>query len=92
MEKKPDAQTEIHLREEKVFSHLGEKELHDKETWVVDTGATNHMSSSRTVFTELDTTVLGTVRFGDDSVVRIKGRGAIVFMCKNGEHRSFAGV
>ncbi|CAA6675270.1 unnamed protein product [Spirodela intermedia] len=50
------------------------------------------MSGSRTAFTELDTKVLGTVRFGDDSVARIEGRGAIAFLCKNGEHRSFAGV
>ncbi|CAA6674425.1 unnamed protein product [Spirodela intermedia] len=91
-ERKPGAQTQIHLREEKVFAHLEEEELRDEEAWVVDTGATNHMSGSRTAFTELDTKVLGTVRFGDDSVARIEGRGAIAFLCKNGEHRSFAGV
>ncbi|CAA6673931.1 unnamed protein product [Spirodela intermedia] len=67
-ERKPGAQTQIHLREEKVFAHLEEEELRDEEAWVVDTGATNHMSGSRTAFTELDTKVLGTVRFGDDSV------------------------
>ncbi|CAA6674433.1 unnamed protein product [Spirodela intermedia] len=50
----PRAQTQIHLREEKVFAHL-EEELRDEEAWVVDTGATNHMSGSRTAFTELDT-------------------------------------
>ncbi|CAA7393944.1 unnamed protein product [Spirodela intermedia] len=67
-ERKPGAQTQIHLREEKVFAHLEEEELRDEEEWVVDTGATNHISGSRTAFTELDTKVLGTVRFGDDSV------------------------
>ncbi|CAA7409286.1 unnamed protein product [Spirodela intermedia] len=91
-EDRSGVQTQIHLREEKVFAHLEEEELHDEEAWVVDTGATNHMSGSRTAFTELDTKVLGTVRFGDDSVARIEGRGAIVFLCKNGEHRSVAGV
>ncbi|CAA7390458.1 unnamed protein product [Spirodela intermedia] len=60
-EKKPGAQTQIHLREEKVFAHLEEEELRDEEAWVVDAGATNHMSGSRTVFTELDTKVLGTL-------------------------------
>ena len=33
-----------------------------------------------------------TMRFRDDSVARIEGKGAIVFSCKNGEHQSFAGV
>ena len=69
--KRKETQTEIHLREEKVFAHLGEREVRDEETWVLDTGATNHMMSLRTVFTELDTTVVGTVHFGDDSVALI---------------------
>jgi hypothetical protein len=30
--------------------------------------------------------------FGDDSVAQIKGRGTIVFVCKNSESRSFARV
>jgi hypothetical protein len=38
------------------------------------------------------TAVLGTVCFGDDSVTQIEGRGTIMFMCKNGESRSFDGI
>jgi hypothetical protein len=41
---------------------------------------------------KLDTAVLHTMRFGDNSVARIKGRGTVVFMCKNGESRSLEGV
>jgi hypothetical protein len=41
---------------------------------------------------EIDTVVLGTVRFGDDSVAQIEGRGTVVFVCKNSEYRSFDGV
>jgi hypothetical protein len=29
------------------------------------------------------------VRFSDDSVARIEGRGTVMFMCKNNESRSF---
>jgi hypothetical protein len=39
----------------------------------------------RMAFMKLDTAVLHTMRFGDNSVARIKGRGTVVFMCKNGE-------
>jgi hypothetical protein len=53
---------------------------------------TNHMSRCRAAFTKIDMAVLGTVRFSDDSVARIKGRGTVVFMCKNDESRSFNGV
>ena len=90
--KRKESQTEIHLREEKVIAHLGEREVRNEETWVLDTGATNHMAGSRAVFTELDTTVVGTVRFGDDSMACIEGKGEIAFLCKNGEHQSFAGA
>jgi hypothetical protein len=36
--------------------------------------------------------VLGPVCFGDDSMARIEGRGSIVFVCKNGELRSFSDI
>ncbi|XP_062232774.1 uncharacterized protein LOC133930085 [Phragmites australis] len=83
---------QIEIREEKVFAQLGEEEEREAETWVLDSGATNHMSGSRAAFSKLDPEVRGTVRFGDDSMARIEGRGTIVFECKNGELRSFAGV
>jgi hypothetical protein len=41
---------------------------------------------------KIDTMVLGIVCFDDDSVARIEGRGIVVFVCKNGESRSFDGV
>jgi hypothetical protein len=34
---------------------------------------------------KIDMTVLGTVRFGDDSVAWIEGRETVVFVCKNNE-------
>jgi hypothetical protein len=49
----------------------------------------NHMSGCRVVFTKNDTMVLGTVCFGDDSVARIEDHGTVMFVCKNGESRSF---
>jgi hypothetical protein len=75
-----------------VFTHLDEEKERDAGTWVLDTGATNHMSGCQTAFTKVDTAVLGTVRFGDDSVAQIEGRGTVMFTCKNGESRSFDGV
>ena len=62
----------------------------DPERWVLDTGATNHMTGSRGAFSELDTGIISTVRFGDGSVIKIEGRGTILFACKNVEHRTLA--
>jgi hypothetical protein len=63
---------EVEIHEEKMFAHLDEEKERNTRTWVLDTEATNHMSGCRAAFTKIDTTVLGTVRFGDDSVVRIE--------------------
>jgi hypothetical protein len=43
-------------------------------------------------FTDLDTTMCGTVWFGNDSMAQIKGSGSVLFICNNGEHRMFAGI
>jgi hypothetical protein len=81
--------TEVEIHEEKVFVDLDEEKERDTGTWVLDTGVMNHMSGCWTAFKKIDMTVLGTVRFSDDSVARIEGCETIVFVCKNGESRSF---
>lgn len=84
----------VELNEQKVVAPLGPQDDHDlsRHRWVLDTGATNHMTGARAVFAEMDTGVTGSVRFGDGSVVAIEGRGTIIFLCKNGEHRTLTGV
>ncbi|WVZ99079.1 hypothetical protein U9M48_044429 [Paspalum notatum var. saurae] len=53
----------------------------EAERWYLDTGVSNHMTGSRAAFAELDSTVIGTVWFGDNSVVTIASRGTILFSC-----------
>jgi hypothetical protein len=84
--------TEVEIHEEKLFTHLDEEKEHNTGTWVLDTGATNHMSGCWASFTKIDTAVLGTVYFGDDLMAWIEGHGTVMFMCKNGESQSFDGV
>ena len=65
----------VHLDEKKVF--LADRD-EEKDAWVLDTGASNHMTGSREVLTSLDTSVGGTVRFGDGSLVDIEGIGSVL--------------
>ena len=60
--------------------------------WYLDSGATHHMTGRRELFSDLDTSVRGSVRFGGASRVEIQGVGSIVFQAKNGEHRVLQGV
>ncbi|KAJ8748569.1 hypothetical protein K2173_003470 [Erythroxylum novogranatense] len=57
-----------------------------ENSWYLDTGASNHMSGERRVFRELDTSVVGKVRFGDNSMIDICGREIVLFKCKTDEH------
>jgi hypothetical protein len=50
------------------------------------------MTGLRVVFVVLNTGVIGTVKFGDGSVVDIKGKGTVLFVCKSDEHRRLDGV
>jgi transposase InsO family protein len=77
----------VELVEAKVYVVLGDGAERDSKRWIFDTGASNHMTGIKEVFTDLDLSVIGTVRFGDGSIVRIEGCGTILFACKNGEHR-----
>jgi hypothetical protein len=76
----------VELVEESVFAVLADGRERDSRRWIFNTGASNHMTGAREAFSDLDFDVGGTVRFGDSSIMRIKGCRTILFTCKNGEH------
>ena len=56
-------------------------------SWILDTGATNHMTGYRESLATLDESVRGAVRFGDGSKVEIRRIGAVTIAGKNQDHR-----
>ena len=50
------------------------------------------MTGAKSAFSELDSGIRGTVKFGDGSVVEIEGRDTILFLNKGGEHHKLTGV
>jgi hypothetical protein len=82
-------ETGVVIREERVFVQLGKLESgSDAKTWIINSGATDHMTGSRVAFSELDTRMRGTVKFGDDLTADIEGHGKVEFACRNGEPRT----
>lgn len=69
----------------KLKSTMGEQK--ESQIWYLDNGASNHMTGQRGKFKELDESVNGSVKFGDGSIMHIKGRGVVSFKCKNGEEK-----
>jgi hypothetical protein len=83
----------LYFDEPRAHALLGDGCSNDKtDGWCLDTGATHHMTSRREFFTELDSDVRGSVKFGDASGVEIKGVGSIIFAVESGEHRLLTGV
>ena len=62
------------LYEEKVVPEKIEKK---NNTWFLDLGASNHMTGCQSWFSELNESMTGMVKFGDGSLVEIKGRGDV---------------
>ena len=69
----------IELDEPHARVNLERLEEEAEEQWYLDTSASNHMTRNRATLSELDTGVVGTVKFGDNSGVDIQGRGRVVF-------------
>jgi hypothetical protein len=82
----------VHLDEGKLFVQVRENGGGDGACWILDSGATNHMTGMCAVFSEIDLRVHDTVRFGDGSVTNIEGRDTILIKCKTGGHKALTGV
>ncbi|XP_074322910.1 uncharacterized protein LOC141659881 [Apium graveolens] len=83
------------LNEERVVPKLkqeGEIRKVELNLWYLDNGASNHMTGDKMKFNELNEQVTGQVKFGDGSMVKIEGKGSIMFKCKNGEERTLREV
>jgi transposase InsO family protein len=82
----------LRIIEAKVYIQLDEETEWDDSLWYMDSGATNHMSGCRLAFVDIDTSIRGTVKFGDGSEVAIEGSGTVLFEGKTGEHLPLTGV
>ncbi|XP_074572622.1 uncharacterized protein LOC141829102 [Curcuma longa] len=61
--------------EQSLFLTLKEDSTGKANTWYLDNGASNHMTGDQSKFVELDTNKKGFVRFGDNTKVKIEGKG-----------------
>jgi hypothetical protein len=83
----------LHLDEPQAHALLSKGTSDEKiDRWYLNTGATHHMTGRREYFSDLDSTVRGSVKFGDTSAMEIEGAGSVIFVVKTGEHRMLTGV
>ncbi|XP_047331212.1 uncharacterized protein LOC124934744 [Impatiens glandulifera] len=72
---------EVFLNEEKVVPRDTTNNV-----WYLDTGASSHITGDKKMFTMLDKTVKGKVRFIDNYVVNICEKGMVMIECVIGDH------
>jgi hypothetical protein len=78
----------LHLDEPRAHALLGDGSNNDKtDGWCLDTDVTHHITDRWELFTELDSDVRGSIKFGDASSVEIKGVDSVIFTAEFGEHR-----
>jgi hypothetical protein len=82
----------VFLNEERARVRIGDERDPIDVPWYLDSGASNHMTGSRDAFADLDTKITGSVRFGDNSIVDICGRGTVVIAVRGDEHRALTNV
>ena len=64
--------------------HGSEGATSDPALWYFDTGAANHMTERQEFFNKLDDSITGSMKFGNNSRIQIKGRGEIEVNEKGG--------
>ena len=72
--------------DEELLLLVASKEERKREVWYLDTGAANHMSGNKELFSTLNESVQGNIIFGDDTKAPIKGKGDVLVRSKNGTH------
>ncbi|XP_039140420.1 uncharacterized protein LOC120277629 [Dioscorea cayenensis subsp. rotundata] len=69
-----------------------DKEDYNFNTWYLDTRCTNHMIGKKELFVNLDESVQKVVKFADNSIIPVMGKGRILIQLKNGDHQFISDV
>ncbi|KAL8158092.1 hypothetical protein AgCh_002701 [Apium graveolens] len=68
------------------LTYKGDEESKEN-VWYLDSGASNHMTGHKELFTEIDDTISGEVTFGDSSKIPVKGNDTVTIMSKKSEKK-----
>ena len=79
-----DAQIADHEEEDKLFVATCFSGIGSSESWLIDSGCTNHMTYDKDLFRELGSTNTSKVRIGNGEYITVEGKGTIVISSCSG--------
>jgi hypothetical protein len=68
------------------------KEETQQNMWYLDTGCSNHMCGDNEAFSDLDESFRNFVKFGDNSMVSVMGKGKVIVQTKENSTHTIANV
>ncbi|XP_049388037.1 uncharacterized protein LOC125852329 [Solanum stenotomum] len=80
-----DAQIADQQKDEQLFVATCFTSINSSESWLVDSGCTNHMTSDEKLFRELDKSVKSRVRIGNGEYLPAKGKGTVAIEIYKGK-------
>jgi len=54
------------------------------DSWLIDSGCTNHMTNNKELFKKLDRTAISKVKIGNDDYIAVKGKRIVVINSLSG--------
>ena len=79
-----DAQVADQDEEDQIFVASCFSAKYTSESWLIDSGCTNHMTYDRNLFKDLKPTETSKVKIGDGTYIPAKGKGTIVITTNSG--------
>ena len=71
------ASTEQHQEEQLFVATCFTTSNSSSDSWLIDSGCTNHMTNDQELFKELDKTIISKVKIGNGEFISVKGKGTV---------------
>ncbi|XXG60383.1 hypothetical protein AAC387_Pa04g2305 [Persea americana] len=81
---KKDQRSNYVEKEDKLFLAKSDGSKSDGGIWYIDSGCSNHMSSTKAIFKNMDGSKTGKVKLGDGKQLDVEGKGTIVIHTQQG--------
>ena len=71
------ASTEQHQKEQLFVATCFTTSNTSSDSWLIDSGYTNHMTNDQELFKELDKAIISKVKIGNGEFISVKGKGTV---------------